>query len=281
MMERRLHRRRLAAVPGIIIDDVRADGGPSRWTPLGVDVGYAVILVRRGGFLRQSEGEEAFIDACGGFLSREGAEERFAYPLGGVDLCTVIGFTTDAYHEYVEPAARDSWQLTTDVAFDVRHRRLLTACERGIDRFEAAEGIHLLLERLPIPIEFAVESRSSTRIAHRRLAAGVQEALSNGYLTSDLAELARLVGSSPHHLSRVFRRVTGRTISAYRNEMRVRSVLGDLAAGAADIAQLASRYGFADHAHLTRTVRRYTAKPPSALRLELSMNVQATEVTRP
>jgi AraC-like DNA-binding protein len=63
--------------------------------------------------------------------------------------------------------------------------------------------------------------------------------------------------------------------------MRVRSVLGDLAAGAADIAQLASRYGFADHAHLTRTVRRYAAKSPSVLRLELSMNVQASEVTRP
>ena len=125
MVERRLRRRRLAAMPGMIIDDVRADGGPARWTPTGVDVGYAVILVRRGGFLRHSEGEEAFIDACGGFLSREGAEERFAYPLGGVDLCTVIGFTDDVYHEYVEPAAKDSWQLTTDVAFDVRHRRLL------------------------------------------------------------------------------------------------------------------------------------------------------------
>ena len=100
-------------------------------------------------------------------------------------------------------------------------------------------------------------------------------------MTSDLAELARLVGSSPHHLSRAFRRVTGRTISAYRNELRVRSVLGDLAAGEADLAQLASRYGFADHAHLTRTVRRYAASPPSALRPELSKNVQATEVAQP
>jgi transcriptional regulator GlxA family with amidase domain len=58
-------------------------------------------------------------------------------------------------------------------------------------------------------------------------------------------------------------------------------VLGDLAAGEADMAQLASRYGFADHAHLTRTVRRYAARPPSALRPELSMNVQATEVAQP
>lgn len=268
-------------MPGMVIDDVCADGGPARWTPMGVDVGYAVILVRRGGFLRQSDGEEAFIDACGGFLSREGAEERFAYPLGGVDLCTVIGFTADAYHEYVEPAARDSWQLPTDVAFDVRHRRLLAACERGVDCFEAAEGIHLLLERLPTATGSSSGTRPSTQVAHRRLAAAVQEALSNGYLTADLVELAGLVGSSPHHLSRVFRWVTGRTISAYRNEMRVRSVLGDLAAGEADIAQLASKYGFADHAHLTRTVRRYTARPPSALRLELSTNVQATAVMQP
>jgi|SRR5215204_2617161 len=282
MVERRLHRRRLAAMPGMVVDDVRVVGGSADWTPMGVDVGYAVILVRRGGYVRESEGEEAFVDACGGFLSREGVEERFAYPLGGVDHCTVVGFTAEAYHEYVEPVARTSWQLTTDVAFDVLHRRVLAACERGVDRLEAADGVHQLLERLPPPTGVVRSSgkRPSTQVARRRLVAAAQEALSNGYLTCDLAGLARLVGSSPHHLSRAFRRVTGRTISAYRNELRVRSVLSDLAAGQADIAQLASKYGFADHAHLTRTVRRYTARPPSVLRLELSMNVQANEATR-
>ncbi|MEV5570101.1 helix-turn-helix domain-containing protein [Spirillospora sp. NPDC052269] len=73
------------------------------------------------------------------------------------------------------------------------------------------------------------------------------------------------------HLSRVFRRVTGRTITAYRNDLRVRAVLEDLAQGrGTPLAELAAEYGFADHAHLTRTIRRHLGDCPSSLREKLN-----------
>ncbi|MFI7111576.1 helix-turn-helix domain-containing protein [Nonomuraea sp. NPDC050227] len=109
----------------------------------------------------------------------------------------------------------------------------------------------------------------TTRVIHRRMALAVQEALSCGHLNDGAEDLARLVGASPKHVGRIFRHVTGRTISEYRNELRVRAVLEHLADGGAQLAELATMYGFADHAHLTRTVRKHLAETPSALRARL------------
>ena len=91
------------------------------------------------------------------------------------------------------------------------------------------------------------------------------EALNQGGLTMGLNELARRLYCSPHHLSRVFRRVTGRTITFYRNELRVRAVLEDVTAGATNLRTLAAHYGFADQAHLGRVVRRHRHQSPAAL----------------
>jgi transcriptional regulator GlxA family with amidase domain len=94
----------------------------------------------------------------------------------------------------------------------------------------------------------------------------VAEALAAGYLTAGLEDLARLVACSPQHLSRVFRRVTGRSLTFYRNELRVRAVLGRLEVGDQGLRTLAAEYGFADQAHLTRVVRRHLRTTPAALR---------------
>jgi AraC-like DNA-binding protein len=279
MTGRRLHRHRLASGPFFIVEDIVCVGGTPQWTPVGMDEGFAVILLRAGGFRRNAEGRQSFVDAGGGYLSRHGVEERFAYPLREVDLCTLIGLTAEAFAEHVEGVGRQNdWHLCTSSSFDLRHRELVAACRRGVDRFEATERVLLLLSELPPRTDRDVTSvhRAATRAEHRRLVEAVREALSGGHLTADLDELARLAGSSPHHLSRVFRRLTGRTITAYRNELRVRAVLEGLAQGAADVTSLAATYGFADHAHLTRTVRRHVSEPPSVLRRKLSMNLQAS-----
>jgi AraC-like DNA-binding protein len=81
-----------------------------------------------------------------------------------------------------------------------------------------------------------------------------------------LVELSRVTGCSPHHLSRVFARLTGLTVSQYRNRLRVSLALERVAGGERDLAGLAGDLGFADHAHLTRTVRAATGRTPSALR---------------
>jgi AraC-like DNA-binding protein len=48
------------------------------------------------------------------------------------------------------------------------------------------------------------------------------EALIEGQLAVELDELAVILDCSPHHLSRVFRRVTGQSLTAYRNRLRAR-----------------------------------------------------------
>jgi AraC-like DNA-binding protein len=56
------------------------------------------------------------------------------------------------------------------------------------------------------------------------------------------------------------------TLTGYRNRVRVLQALEALEAGEPDLAALAARLGFADHAHLTRTVRAECGRPPRELR---------------
>ena len=84
-----------------------------------------------------------------------------------------------------------------------------------------------------------------------------------------LPELARSLATSPHHLSRIFRALTGHTISRHRMRLRVRAALERMAGGERDLARLAAEVGFADQAHLTRVIRSDTGTTPSALRAAL------------
>jgi AraC-like DNA-binding protein len=74
------------------------------------------------------------------------------------------------------------------------------------------------------------------------------------------------VNCSPHHLSRVFSQVTGSSISAYRNRVRVSRALERISQGERGLAGLACELGFADHAHLTRTIRAVTGHTPTGCR---------------
>lgn len=78
-----------------------------------------------------------------------------------------------------------------------------------------------------------------------------------------LADWAETFGLSPEHLSRGFGRVFGVTPQRYRLEARTRAALADLA-DATSLAQVAATHGFADQAHMTRSVRAVTGRPPGA-----------------
>ena len=67
--------------------------------------------------------------------------------------------------------------------------------------------------------------------------------------------LAATAHMSPFHLSRIFRERTGRSIHAYRTEVRLRASLGRIADGER-LADVAAAVGFASHAHLTDKFRR-------------------------
>jgi AraC-like DNA-binding protein len=249
--------------PGVAALEMRCADDQPGWTPPRVEREYRVFLVRAGAYLRRINGVVQFVDATDVLVTRPGDEMAIAHPLGG-DTGTVI----DLQPDLVDAMAVDGFTLVPgrrglDDQLDLRHRELLAASRRGMDRFEAVERVLDLVGLLGRP---AGSARNGTERAHQRLVDQARAALIADRLGVGLIDLARAVGCSPHHLSRVFHRVTGETLTAYRNRLRVRAVLTDLQDGADNLRALAARYGFADQAHLTRVVRRQLGHTPTELR---------------
>lgn len=78
-----------------------------------------------------------------------------------------------------------------------------------------------------------------------------------------LACWAGRLGLTPEHLSRGFGRVFGVTPQRFRLEARARAALADIT-GPAPLAEVAAAHGFADQAHMTRSVRAVTGATPGA-----------------
>ncbi len=81
-----------------------------------------------------------------------------------------------------------------------------------------------------------------------------------------LAGTASDVGYSPFHMARVFRAVTGSSVHAYAERLRLRHALDRVAHGERDLSALAAELGYASHSHFTLRFRRMFGRPPSALR---------------
>lgn len=78
--------------------------------------------------------------------------------------------------------------------------------------------------------------------------------------------IALEVGCSPYHLSRVFRRVTGRTLHGYLIQLRLRHSLWRVTYPESDLATVAFEHGFSSHSHFTAAFRRTFGQTPSKLR---------------
>ena len=81
-----------------------------------------------------------------------------------------------------------------------------------------------------------------------------------------LTVIARAVQCSVFHLCRSFRRATGLTLHAYRDEVRLRLALERLENGERDLTRLALDLGYSSHSHFTAAFRRSFRTPPSAAR---------------
>jgi AraC-like DNA-binding protein len=80
-----------------------------------------------------------------------------------------------------------------------------------------------------------------------------------------LAGLARAVGSSPYHLCRVFRAVTGGTIHQHRQGLRLAAGLTRLETGEA-LTDIALDLGYSSHSHFTAAFRSVYGAPPRQVR---------------
>lgn len=81
-----------------------------------------------------------------------------------------------------------------------------------------------------------------------------------------LREWAAHAGVRPEELSRGFRRHFGTSPKLYRLEARSRRAWQKILGSTQTLTAIAHEYGFADLAHLSRSVRALTGAPPSAWR---------------
>jgi AraC-like DNA-binding protein len=219
--------------------------------------GHAVVFVRRGCFVRSADGVESLLDPTVAYCMNPGEEQRFDHPHGDGDECTSIALTADLAAALLggEPEL-PAGPLPVAPQLDLEHRLVLSAARRGEDVSERALNLAARALAAVEPRRVA-SGRPATARARRALVDGAREALAEQPERS-LAELARLLAVSPHHLSRIFRRATGEPISRLRDRVRVRMALERLAGGEPNLARLAAELGFADHPHLARTIRRET-----------------------
>ncbi|MFI5484758.1 helix-turn-helix domain-containing protein [Micromonospora echinaurantiaca] len=247
----------LASHPDFRIQGVRCRDDHTRWSAPERNSAYGMVLTRRGGFRRHGRGGEEFVDPTVGYLTVPGEEERFAHPAGGDD-CTSLHLSgrlwRDLFADRPAPAV-----VHVDARLDLAHRLLLRATTQPDPDFAAAERLVRLVAGAAGPAPGAPE-RDRPLVAAARAAVrdGAPEA-------AGLLPLARALGVSPYRLSRSFQALVGVPLTRYRNRLRVGRALDLLAAGA-DLATVAAELGFADQAHLTRTVRAQLGQTPGRLR---------------
>jgi AraC-like DNA-binding protein len=253
---------------GIEICDVACRHLRGRGLPGEQTGGYALVFVRRGCFVRSSDGAQSVLDPTLAYCMNPGEEQRYDHPHDDGDDCTSL---------FIDPQLLASiWggdpalprePLPTSPRIDIEHRLLLHAARGHADAHELFERAIVLSASALEQVEErrVAAGRPATTRARRAVADGVREILAE-HPERSLPELARELSVSPHHLSRVFRAMTGHTVSRHRMRLRTRAALDRLADGEQSLARLAAELGFADQSHLCRVIRRETGRAPTALR---------------
>ncbi|MEU4741022.1 AraC family transcriptional regulator [Actinosynnema sp. NPDC023658] len=245
------------------VDAVTCASAHAGWSEAEVRDGHLVVLVRRGRFRRRAR--DGVFDAEPGtaYLGVPGEPVEFAHPAGG-DLCTAVWVRPRLWRSVVgeDRPARSAFHV--DAAVDLAHRRLVSG--RDVE-FGVAED----LVRLVGAAAGRFADRPLPGAADRAVVAAARAAvLADAPESAGLVPLAEALGVSPYRLSRAFGREVGVSLTRFRNRVRVGRAVDRLEAGETDLAGLAADLGFADQAHLTRTVRDHVGHTPAALRRLLS-----------
>lgn len=246
----------VAAGPGYTLSVVRCADDHTGWSPPEVADGHRMVLVRRGRFRRRARGVAASVDAAMAYVAAPGEEEQFAHPAGG-DVCTSVTFSARRWDQLAgDRPVRPT--VYVDGALDLAHRRAVAS---------VADPDFALAERLLVLVCRAIKPASAVRFDDRELVDEARAAIAADHPSAcGLFPLAELLGVSPYRLSRAFPRELGVSLTRYRNRVRVGRALDRLEAGEPELARLAADLGFADQAHLTRTVREHAGSTPAALR---------------
>lgn len=147
-------------------------------------------------------------------------------------------------------------------------RTLFERLDRGqvVDSLELEESVLALLA-VVLEDAYAARGRTCPRPDDRDeqdIARDARLAL-GAHFTEDLslADLARLLRTSRARLCRAFRRVTGTTLHAYREQLRLRAALEALVASRGHLTGLALDLGYSSHSHFSASFKRAFGLSPA------------------
>jgi AraC-like DNA-binding protein len=253
--------RRLVHVPGIDLYRVGCAGQHAGWSRDESVMTFAIVLVSEGMFRRRTNGNERVIDSVTAYVQCPGEEQQVSHPCGG-DLSTVIVPSERIVGDLGDPARLTGAGLLVSPEVDLAHRLLLSRARSGADADELAEQATVVAGGL-LDRDKVIHHVRASRLEHW-LAWQVREAI-DAEVRVRLVDMAAEIGVSAYRLSRAFRRVTGLSVTSYRSELRTRQALARLAQGDQSLAGIAADVGFADQAHLTRTLRASSGMTPRML----------------
>ncbi|MEV0670226.1 AraC family transcriptional regulator [Mycobacterium sp. NPDC050441] len=272
----------LIARPDFSVATWDCTGGNAGWSEPECPIDGRFVLVRSGCFRRRGPGGAVEHDATLGYLGAPGESEQFAHSHGG-DRCTSVQLSAPNWWQLAgEPRRTGPAAVYVDARLELTHRRLLATHHHDPD-YQLAESLVQLVgtalraaAQRPMPAADA-----PSRPADRRMVAQARDAIRQADDTAvGLFSLAGALGVSAYRLSRSFSNELGVSVTRYRNRVRVGKALDLLQRGESTMADIAAGLGFADQAHLCRTVRQHTGCTPTAVRRELRQ-VSPGQVSRP
>jgi len=243
---------------------------------------HALVFTRQGAFVFHDGNKRAVMDANHVAFFNAGQPRRVSHLDIAGDDCTALSFSDELLDEAVAtpgvptPDRRNrpfpvrnalivpDLTLRSQIFFDDLAQGDKTALkteERGLELLRQA------LRSIPRLLAENITPASRKSSATRRLSLAAQEwVAARPFDNWTLDCLARNVGSSPYHLSRVFRAETGSTIHQYRLRLRLAAAVRAILEGCNDLTGLAFDLGFSSHSHFTEAFRRRFGIAPSSLR---------------
>lgn len=212
----------------------------------------------------------------------KGQTRRVHHPHGANDRSIYVSLS----QRFAEPFADvDGYfrrmEALTEPRFDLRLIRLVhRAGQRRLTRLELDEFVlHTLRHHTDEPQSPTLHSPQ-----HRDIANDADEHLAIHFREDcDLSEVARDIGVSPHHLSRVFKAVTGRSLTQRRAQLRLRYATEEIVSGHDDLSTVALEAGFYDHSHMANSFRAHLGISPrmAGAKARGTMNVPGTNTSGP
>ncbi len=263
-------RHEITGLPGVIFTTIECQKPAGEWSiPRYTDDGeYGLTFVRRGGFTRRVDNLTAYVDPTMAYFNLPGTVQQIGHPVDGGDACTIIALSESQVVELAGDGVFPNTLIQTVPTVDVEHRALIVRLRVGADRFEIQERLAHLIGVL---VEAAwpgrlTTARPATMSAHLRIVDHAREAIAADPAGVEIGTLSKDLGYSRFHVSRIFARVTGTTLTGHRNRVRVSAAIDRLSDGEPNLAALAADLGFVDQSHMVRALRRSTGMHPSGLR---------------